>query len=253
MSSGRSRLRTAGWIGLALTASSAGPIPGTAAAASCQVVIPGDSGLRAFGNIEERVNEWNRFLRRLDPGINPARQIEAYRAKQGVPVSYSPPDDPGSLPALLPRVENLDTPCGTEVIVFARSLDAKGLPGSGLLRGERVLEIDPQGRVLGRWTVPTSQTGVAAVRGTSIMMRSRAGSLCQLPDGEQRVQLDVWLVIKPDGSFRVVEPDPKIAEPERAQCRLPENFKDSAYAGCWRFKDLDSGAVRILVFDAPCT
>jgi len=250
-------MRATGWIGWGaasvLAAALSASATETSSEASCNQPLPGPFGSLAFGDIETKVNDWNRFLRHLNPKSSPARQIETYRKKHGVPIRLVPPEDLTRLPPDLSRIEDFDVPCGTDIIVFSRSLDASNLPGSGLLRGERVLEIDSDGHIVLRWIVPTSQGGVAAVRGSSIMVRSWAGSLCRLATGEQRLHHDVWLAIKTDGSFKVVDPDPSTTEPERAECRLPESFAKSAYAGCWRFKDLDSGAVRIMVFDAPCT
>jgi len=250
-------MRTTGWIGWGVASALAAVLSAsateTSSKASCNQPLPGGSGSLAFGEIETKVNDWNRLLRNLNPKSSPARQIETYCEKHGVPIRLAPPEDPTRLPPDLSRIEDFDVPCGTDIIVFSRSLDAPNLPGSGLLRGERVMEIDSEGRILRTWIVPTSQGGVAAVRGHSIMVRSWAGPLCRLGTGEQRVDHDIWLAIKPDGSFNVVDPDPSIAAPERAQCRVPEYFTKSAYAGCWRFKDLDSGAVKIIVFDAPCT
>jgi len=250
-------MRATGWIGMGVAAALVAVVSATGtedkSSASCHEPLPGGSGSLAFGGIETKASDWNRFLKHLDPKTSLARQIEAYRAKNGVPIGLVAPDDLGRLPPDLSRIEDHDAPCGPDIIVFSRSLGAPSLPGSGLLRGERVLEIDSEGRVVRKWIVPTSQWGVAAVRGSNIMVRSWAESLCRLGTGEERVHHDVWLDIKTDGSFRIVDPDPKMPEPVRAQCRLPEGFAGSAYAGCWHFKDLESGATRILVFDVPCT
>ncbi len=150
------------------------------------------------------------------------------------------------------EIEEDEIMSGTTIVAFLKKLPpAWGQGGAHPLAGELVIELDGAGKPKQRWTNLFNH-GVAGLRGNEILVDDSAGPLCQERYDETRHH-HVWLAIRPDGSFRVVSPDPDPPQVECEPCSSPDYFKNSAYVGCCRFKDLETGKIRTLMYQHPTT
>src|SRR5207249_8058994 len=131
----------------------------------CNSTEARDAGVYAFGEIERLVRDWNLHLRNISKTASVAGQLDAFRRKVGIPLSFSAGPGSVELPKELPRLENREGLCGTDISVFTKSLDASAISGKGILKGDLVLEIDPDGKVLRQWTTEYNWVSVEAVRG----------------------------------------------------------------------------------------
>jgi hypothetical protein len=125
-------------------------------------------------------------------------------------------------------------PCGEVAVARVTSLPR---PEKGqTLEPELVLELAQNGAVLQRWSMPVDYTPIG-IRGSQILVELRKSRL--------------WLDLK-DGIARAKDINIK-GEPQPVKCETPKDFGNSAYAKCWRFRDLATGKPRTLAFQGVCS
>ena len=206
------------------------------------------------GEIHGLIEAWNHFLTgQMDSARPAAPQIEAFRVARGIPLDFSPPDDLRLVPSTLPWLEITVGPCGSTAIVFAHSFREREFLGRGLFSEDEVLETGDSGRVKTRWVMEYNLGQVAAVRGDEILVPYRAGLIPTLDTEQDSSYYEVWLAIRPDGAFRVVEKVPNVNEPVPVDCANTTEFEGSAYVRCWQYIDIRTKALRLLMFQGPCT
>jgi hypothetical protein len=133
-----------------------------------------------------------------------------------------------------------DGPCGgsqTAVVTRIPRLD------DPVLGTDPIVELGPDDALIREWSVPIDML-VAGVRGDRVLLRDSI----MLEDGRPFAYA---LEIAPDGAYSVVTLPER--EPTATPCPSQTPFGDSAYAGCWSYADLDSGAERRLIWQGPCT
>jgi hypothetical protein len=131
-------------------------------------------------------------------------------------------------------IQIVEHPCGSVAIARVKSLPP---PKKGqVLNPERVVELSPRGEVVRRWAMPVDFSPMG-VRGDSIVVQL----------GQSRLWLDL------NGNISTVEENIAIPHPEAAQCDKLREFGNSAYARCWRYRDLQNGHPRVLAYEGVCT
>ena len=125
-------------------------------------------------------------------------------------------------------------PCGT--VAVARVKTVPPLRKGERIEPERVVELAAGGTVLRRWAIPVDSTPIG-VSGNRLLVRF----------GE----IKLWLGL--DGRIATAEDHPAPPVPEQARCGRVVEFGNSAFVQCLRFRDLQSGKYRLLVFQGVCT
>jgi hypothetical protein len=141
-----------------------------------------------------------------------------------------------------PRVLQIEDHCCCTGQVALISTDRMPGPSEGPFVGEKVVEVSSEGKVLNSWYMPIDIM-VYGIEGSQIIV--------VLHDG-------VFKAVKIDtgGNLSLVDLRPPYeSEAEVGKCAnsARQEFPDSAYVGCWKYKDLSSGKTRYLVYQGPCT
>jgi len=208
---------------------------------------------RLVGQIQAQVNSWNAFLVNIVEGVAVSSQIDLYRQNHGVPMSFYRAVDAGDLPSTFSGLERDEGLCGPYFTVFVKSLGEPEVPGEAGLRGDPVLELNDDGEVVHRWPREYNWLRVSGVRGDEILVSYTAASLCAWGREKRLPHYDMLLAIRPDGSFRLIDPISSIPAVDSLVCDTKEHFGKSVYASCWEYRDLEDGERRVLMFDRPCT
>ena len=104
---------------------------------------------------------------------------------------------------------------------------------------ELVVEVDKAGKVLRRWGMPVDSV-VAAVAGDRIIVALSAASKQALSISSS----GVLAVIPIPGPTSILQ---------QTQCPAIKAFGDSDYIRCFDFQDINSGQIRRLAYQRPCT
>jgi len=107
------------------------------------------------------------------------------------------------------------------------------------LAPELVVEFNKSGSILRRWAMPIDLT-VAAVAGDRILVAlSTAGAKA--------------LSISSRGALALTFAPSPLPPVQQTQCPAIKSFGDSDYLRCFEFQDLNSGEVRRIAYQRPCT
>ena len=130
--------------------------------------------------------------------------------------------------------------CGGEIAVARVS--QLPLPGSrGPLEAELAVELSEIGVVLRRWPLPADLI-VTGVKNEHLLI-----SLAPMGDFARGI------LISPRGILSTTTVPKERSEPRLYTCpRIPE-FGNSAYLHCFEFQDLETGALRRIAYEGPCT
>jgi hypothetical protein len=132
-------------------------------------------------------------------------------------------------------VETSAHPCGAIAVVKLRTMPPHRQP-EGALAPELVVEIDPEGRTLRRWSAPVDYEPLA-LTGDALLLRHRHQLL--------------W--IGTDGSIRRGDPAPARGDIEAMACPARAPHADSDYRQCGALRDEASGARRLIAYESDCT
>ena len=128
-------------------------------------------------------------------------------------------------------------PCGV-----VRKIDvSKVLPygASDFIKGtERVIEFDENGEVIGSWAMPVD-SWVMALDGDSILVSYSFDSKA--------------MSIARNGNVSLVDPIESVLKLFKCPKSLEKKFGGSAYKRCVEFRDIQTGQLRFLVYEMPCT
>jgi hypothetical protein len=164
--------------------------------------------------------------------------VQAIARAPGLPLSFWPGPGAASNPEYAKSTR--EHPCGHSVTTHVARIP----PLDSLeLEPDTVVELGPSDEVAREWAVPIDDT-LVGVRGDRVLVRERY----DLGPGRT---VEFALEIAPDGAYAAVELP--TSPPTSIPCPPTSAFADSGYARCWSVVDLDSGAVRRLVFEGPCT
>jgi hypothetical protein len=101
---------------------------------------------------------------------------------------------------------------------------------------EQALEVLASGKVVRRWSIPVDSVP-QALKGNTLIFAF----------GESAYGVNLQGLIEPSQGISVE------LQPIPAKCKMPAEFKSSAFAGCWSVIDLLSRKRRILAFEGVCT
>jgi hypothetical protein len=148
---------------------------------------------------------------------------------------YEMPFWPGKSPDKDARyLRTEDHPCGK--VIYARvTAFPRGRKGSALIP-EIVVELGAKGKVIRRWPIPVDATPLG-VRAESLLLNTEGRRLWVTPEG----------VIAPYHGRGSLPPSAVTG------CATPSDFNRSPFRECRKFRDLNSGKVRWLSFQGPCT
>lgn len=133
-------------------------------------------------------------------------------------------------------------PCGEVAIARVTSIPPFG--NDRTLQPDKVVEFSPAGKVLRRWAIPVD-TAPVGIRDNRLLIKTFG-----YPSYDDRVQF--WIGV--DGSIATENNPVSTSQPSRATCEnLGQEFKNSGYKQCWRYKDLTSGNSRILAYEGICS
>ncbi|MCW6050869.1 hypothetical protein QUB60_20100 [Microcoleus sp. A2-C5] len=135
-----------------------------------------------------------------------------------------------------PRVIKISRhPCGKAALARVTSLP--DVDTKGYLSSDKVVEVDPRNNRIQRWAKPVD-SAIVAIDGDRILV-----------DADKKLY---W--IKPSGNFQL-QPNQIAAKEPIFESRVKDHpeFKNSGYAGLWRFQDLKTGKTRKIIYEANCT
>lgn len=126
-------------------------------------------------------------------------------------------------------------PCGT--VAVARVTAMPDLE-DGSLEPERVVEFSLEGELLRQWAIPVDSYPVG-IQGDRLLINFYGSP-------------PLWISL--NGSITVEDNEISLPPTEQIECDFSaEAFPNSAYAGCTRFQDINSGESRLLSFEGVCT
>jgi len=202
--------------------------------------------LSVCNEMEQHLRLWNHFLiSELKSNGQNAQKLNDYAKIHGYPIRVFPSSD--TWPANnISMLQDLDGPCGTEILIFSKSLASTELRP---FIKDTVLEVDKMGQVLTRWQVPINSQ-VVGIQNDVLLISNIATPICSAGNP----QINIWLAIKPSGDFDILEPKEGISPPDNYDCKNKgEDFRDSDYVRCWEYVDLLKKNKRSLMFQGPCT
>jgi hypothetical protein len=127
-------------------------------------------------------------------------------------------------------------PCGTAVI--ARVTTLPNVDTQDGLIPDKVVEVDDQNNTLRRWPKPVDSEMIAV-----------AGDRILVDIGDKK---RYW--IDPTGNFQRQTDSISPATPTfNSRVKTHPEFKNSGYAGLWRFSDLTAGNSRRIIYEGNCT
>jgi hypothetical protein len=134
-----------------------------------------------------------------------------------------------------PRVVKIGPhPCGEYALARVNKMPSDD--GKGYLVPDKVVEVDARNKTLRHWSKPID-TEVVAVEGDRILIKA---------------EKNYW--IAPSGYFQLQNGKIVPGAPTFMQrIKKHPEFKGSAFAGMWRYKDLKTGKVRQVIYEANCT
>jgi len=167
---------------------------------------------------------------------DPVAALEAMRVDRGLPLSFWAEDVPAQLEKFVQ-----DHPCGE--ILTARVAEIPDPSRTPYLVPETVLELDDAGRMRTSWRIPIDSV-VHSIRGNTILVTRTYTT-------KKGAEIAVGLAVEPNGEFTVVAPADTLIE--QIQCPELPSFGRSSYLNCWRLRDPDSGAIRRVAYQIPCS
>ena len=215
---------------------------------------PGVEELTAFGPLRDKAFSWDRFLLSTLVRREAGNQLEGYRREQGIPLRFMlGQEESSSLPSndrqklqqsgLAGVLE--PHPCGWSVQAFVKDLQGTHLPE--WLEPDWVLEFNKRGRVIGRWDVPLDSP-VRAVQGEEVWTTWDPQPLCS----SQSLDLRIYLVVRSDGSLRLVSRPGLISERRKIKCPKDSEIPESDFLVCESMRDLKTLKTRRIAYQLPC-
>ena len=101
---------------------------------------------------------------------------------------------------------------------------------------ERVFEIDSKGKTFRTWNIPVEADPYALVK--NVLLFSYNANIYRVTS---------------QGRISKVKKPIKPIKPTLFNCKVPKAFHGSDYARCWRFVELGTNNVRLLVYQGVCT
>jgi hypothetical protein len=145
-----------------------------------------------------------------------------------------------------PRVVEVVRHCCCTGDVAVARVAALPRPGAkNPLEPERVVEVNVAGTIIRRWSMPVDSI-VTAVTGEQIVVSLASP---ETPSSRRGI------LVSPGGTVTLTDVPRSSPEPMLGECpdSLTREFGQSAYLRCFTFRDLETGDLRRIAFQGPCT
>ncbi len=197
------------------------------------------------GNIKNEVIRYNQFLATLAGAKDPVGELNIFLKAHGLPLQLGA----GNVKGLSGWLESKDEdPGGPVAIAFLKVMQT---PKSSGLMFDTVYEFETSDstKPLQKWSLPFEDFAIG-LKGDDLIFQTNLVGVC---GSKSRA---VTVAVQPDNSFRVIEFKKPDANAGRSieKCKGAKIvFKDSAYASCSEFTDIENKKKRILVWQMPMT